>query len=183
MKAAPSEIPFPTTTNCSRKKGVMSGWDNSHSAPQSSVDWSEGNVENNSYSNDRQSQGRSNDRGPPSARMNRGPPRSAPRYNGGGYGGNNYESGGRPPPSNYKWASSKKRYEWKPSPDDENAIAPKDEELEKELFGEDSHVHTGLNFDKYDSIPSSVRGDNPPAPVDQVIETPFFLQRCSPNII
>ncbi|CAO3676363.1 unnamed protein product [Umbelopsis ramanniana] len=51
--------------------------------------------------------------------------------------------------------------------DDVDAIAPRDEELEKELFGEDNHVHTGLNFDKYDSIPSSVRGDNPPSPVDK----------------
>ncbi|KAI9289284.1 hypothetical protein BC943DRAFT_376566 [Umbelopsis sp. AD052] len=149
----------------------MSGWDNSDSAPQSNVDWSEGNVSNNSYSNDRQSEpNRRMNQGPP--RMDRGPPRGPPRYNGGsggggGYGGNDYESGGRPPPSNYKWASSKKRYEWKPSSDDVNAIAPRDEDLEKELFGEDSHVHTGLNFDKYDSIPSSVRGDNPPSPVDK----------------
>lgn len=63
--------------------------------------------------------------------------------------------------SNYNWGSSKKRYEWK----DEylqQGFAPPDKELEAELFGENTHVHTGLNFDKYESIPVRVKGDNPP---------------------
>lgn len=160
----------------------MSGWDNSNSTSQPTVDWSEGNVSNNnSYSNDRQPPpSRNNQYDAPSSRMDHGPPRSAPRYNEGGYGRNEYNSGGRPPPSNYKWASSKKRYEWKPISDDVDAVAPRDEELEKELFGEDNHVHTGLNFDKYDSIPSSVRGDNPPSPVDKVLEK-YFLPRNDPR--
>ncbi|RIB07194.1 P-loop containing nucleoside triphosphate hydrolase protein, partial [Gigaspora rosea] len=34
----------------------------------------------------------------------------------------------------------------------------RDEQLEAELFGEDNHVHTGINFDKYDSIKVSVKG-------------------------
>ncbi|GAA5817787.1 hypothetical protein MFLAVUS_011343 [Mucor flavus] len=62
---------------------------------------------------------------------------------------------------NYNWGSSKKRYEWK----DEftrSGIAPRDEALEKDLFGEATHVHTGLNFDKYASIPVRIKGDNPP---------------------
>lgn len=63
--------------------------------------------------------------------------------------------------ANYNWGSSKKRYEWK----DEylqQGFAPPDKELEAELFGESTHVHTGLNFDKYESIPVRVKGDNPP---------------------
>lgn len=68
---------------------------------------------------------------------------------------------------NYNWGSSKKRYEWK----DEylkQGFAPPDKELEAELFGENTHVHTGLNFDKYESIPVRLKGDNPPKGFDKV---------------
>lgn len=68
---------------------------------------------------------------------------------------------------NYNWGSSKKRYEWK----DEftrSGIAPRDEALEKDLFGETTHVHTGLNFDKYASIPVRIKGDNPPTGFNKV---------------
>ncbi|KAG1109867.1 hypothetical protein G6F42_015517 [Rhizopus arrhizus] len=61
----------------------------------------------------------------------------------------------------YNWGSSKKRYEWK----DEyltQGFAPRDEMLEKELFGIDNHVHSGLNFDKYEKIAVKVTGENPP---------------------
>lgn len=63
--------------------------------------------------------------------------------------------------ANYNWGSSKKRYEWK----DEyltQGFAPRDEMLEKELFGVDNHVHSGLNFDKYEKIAVKVTGENPP---------------------
>lgn len=141
----------------------MSGWGNSEPSSQSNQDWSQGNVSNDSYSNNQPS---------PRDDYSERPPRSSGdnRNNGPSNYGNSYENSDRParaPPSNYKWASSKRRYEWKDS-FEEDGIAPRDEELEKELFGEDNHVHTGLNFDKYESIPTSVRGDNPPNPVDKV---------------
>ncbi|KAI7882169.1 DEAD-domain-containing protein [Lichtheimia hyalospora FSU 10163] len=52
--------------------------------------------------------------------------------------------------SNYNWGSSRRRYEWKDSY--EGGMAPRDLELEKDLFGEDNHVHSGINFSKYNSI-------------------------------
>ncbi|KAL0090157.1 P-loop containing nucleoside triphosphate hydrolase protein [Phycomyces blakesleeanus] len=61
---------------------------------------------------------------------------------------------------NYNWASSKKRYEWKAGY--ETGVAPRDVELEKELFSEGTHVHSGLNFGKYASIPVKIQGTNPP---------------------
>ncbi|CAO3657023.1 unnamed protein product [Mucor hiemalis] len=70
---------------------------------------------------------------------------------------------------NYNWGSSKKRYEWK----DEylkQGFAPPDKELEAELFGENTHVHTGLNFDKYEFIPVRLKGDNPPKGFDKFEE-------------
>lgn len=70
-------------------------------------------------------------------------------------------------PHDYNWGSSKKRYEWK----DEylqQGFAPRDEALEKDLFGEQSHVHTGLNFNKYSSIPVRITGDNPPPGFEKV---------------
>jgi hypothetical protein len=45
------------------------------------------------------------------------------------------------------WASNAIRYEW----DDQfeaDAIAPRDEILEKQLFGDDSEGNMGINFDK-----------------------------------
>ena len=73
---------------------------------------------------------------------------------------------------NYNWGSSKKRYEWK----DEylqQGFAPRDPELEKDLFGENTHVHAGLNFDRYSSIPVSVEGENPPRKFERVTELQF----------
>ncbi|CEP13816.1 hypothetical protein [Parasitella parasitica] len=61
----------------------------------------------------------------------------------------------------YNWGSSKKRYEWR-SEYSAQGVAPRDVELEKELFGEENHVHSGLNFDKYKEIPVKVTGENPP---------------------
>ncbi|KAI7899208.1 P-loop containing nucleoside triphosphate hydrolase protein [Cokeromyces recurvatus] len=64
-------------------------------------------------------------------------------------------------PNNYNWGSSKKRYEWK-NEYLTQGFAPRDEELEKELFGIDNHVHSGINFSKYETIPVRVIGENPP---------------------
>jgi hypothetical protein len=134
----------------------MSGWENDNNAPN--TDWSQGNQSyesrGNGYDN---TYGRSARPAP----QNNG-------YAGGNRGGGDYDRPPRAPPSNYKWASSRRRYEWKDSYNEDRGIAPRDEELEKELFGEENHVNTGLNFDKYESIPTSVRGDNPPSPIDKV---------------
>ncbi|KAI8981922.1 P-loop containing nucleoside triphosphate hydrolase protein [Mycotypha africana] len=65
------------------------------------------------------------------------------------------------PSAGYKWGSSKKRYEWK-NEYTQQGFAPRDAELERDLFGEENHVHSGLNFTKYDSIPVKVSGQNPP---------------------
>lgn len=67
----------------------------------------------------------------------------------------------------YNWGSAKKRYEWK-AEYSASGVAPRDLALEKELFGEDNHMHTGLNFDKYASIPVKVKGDNPPPGFERV---------------
>jgi ATP-dependent RNA helicase DDX3X len=60
------------------------------------------------------------------------------------------------PDPNRQWAALKRRYEWDPSYND--GVAPRDEDLEKELFGEENHVHTGINFSKYDHIKVNVKG-------------------------
>ncbi|KAG0177624.1 hypothetical protein DFQ29_004633 [Apophysomyces sp. BC1021] len=60
----------------------------------------------------------------------------------------------------YNFSSSKKRYEWKSEYAD--GMAPRDEALESELFSEDTHVHSGINFSKYADIKVRVKGDNPP---------------------
>ncbi|KAI8081726.1 ATP-dependent RNA helicase DED1 [Halteromyces radiatus] len=69
---------------------------------------------------------------------------------------------------NYKWASSKKRYEWKQ--EYENGIAPRDKDLEEELFGEDSHIPSGINFSKYNDITVKVKGSNVPKRFDSFAE-------------
>lgn len=75
----------------------------------------------------------------------------------------------RPPPTeedtqkyrSYEWASNRVRYEYNENAVDESGMAPRDEELEKQLFGES--VHEGLDFSKYASIPVHVeRGQAPP---------------------
>jgi hypothetical protein len=45
-----------------------------------------------------------------------------------------------------EWASSAVRFEWRESYEED--IAPRDEMLEKELFGEEDEANTGINFDK-----------------------------------
>jgi hypothetical protein len=50
-----------------------------------------------------------------------------------------------------QWASTAVRYEWADDLE-ADAIAPRDEDLEKDLFGDDHEANMGINFDKY--IPS-----------------------------
>ena len=77
-----------------------------------------------------------------------------------------------PADANYNWGSSRKRYEWQHG--FQMGMAPRDPELEKDLFGEENHVHSGINFSKYDSIKVKVRGDNPPPAFDHVSFSFFF---------
>lgn len=67
---------------------------------------------------------------------------------------------------NRQWAAQSRRYEWKDTYDDD--IAPPDPELEKELFGEENHVHTGINFAKYQEIKVAVTPENRIRPVESV---------------
>ena|SRR5579859_5583446 len=46
------------------------------------------------------------------------------------------------------WASSAPRYEWSDEYS-EDAIAPRDEMLERQLFGDENEGNMGINFDKY----------------------------------
>jgi len=52
------------------------------------------------------------------------------------------------------WASNTPRYEWNDD-FDADAIAPRDEKLEKILFGEHDEGNMGINFDKYVPHPTS----------------------------
>ncbi|CAG8493150.1 2869_t:CDS:10 [Ambispora leptoticha] len=63
-----------------------------------------------------------------------------------------------PDPNKREWAAVRRRYEWNESYDE--GIAPKDEELEHELFGEENHVLTGHNFSKYEDIKVTVKGSD-----------------------
>ncbi|CAO3590513.1 unnamed protein product [Absidia cylindrospora] len=57
----------------------------------------------------------------------------------------------------YNWASSRARYEYNASNVDENGLAPRDEELEKELFETDAaEQQTTLDFSRYENIPIRV---------------------------
>jgi len=51
-----------------------------------------------------------------------------------------------------QWAATAPRYEWSDELDAEDSIAPRDEKLEKDLFGDDGEANMGINFDKYVSI-------------------------------
>ncbi|GES77142.1 DEAD/DEAH box RNA helicase [Rhizophagus clarus] len=69
---------------------------------------------------------------------------------------------------NRQWAAQSRRYEWKDTYDDD--IAPPDPELEKELFGEDNHVPTGINFSKYQEIKVTVTPERTIRPVESFNE-------------
>src|ERR1700754_756456 len=52
------------------------------------------------------------------------------------------------PSAGGSWASSAIRYEWQDDVDGDT-IAPRDEMLEKQLFGDDGEGNMGINFGKY----------------------------------
>ncbi|CAG8698850.1 1328_t:CDS:10 [Funneliformis mosseae] len=56
---------------------------------------------------------------------------------------------------NRQWAALRRRYDWNDSYD--GTVAPRDLELENDLFGEENHIHTGINFDKYANIKVTVK--------------------------
>ncbi|KAI9297504.1 DEAD-domain-containing protein [Neoconidiobolus thromboides FSU 785] len=56
------------------------------------------------------------------------------------------------------WASSRKRYEW----DEGQSELKRDEALEEDLFGEENHVNTGINFKEYKQVDIKVKGESPP---------------------
>ncbi|ORE05424.1 DEAD-domain-containing protein, partial [Rhizopus microsporus var. microsporus] len=53
---------------------------------------------------------------------------------------------------NYNWASSRRWFEWKDEYE-QQVFVPRDEVLGMELFGVENHVHAGINFAKYETIP------------------------------
>ncbi|KAI8067580.1 P-loop containing nucleoside triphosphate hydrolase protein [Gongronella butleri] len=60
---------------------------------------------------------------------------------------------------------------WK---DGTHHIAPRNPRMERDLFGspDDTQVtHTGINFDKYDSIPVDASGNDVPAPIESFAES------------
>jgi hypothetical protein len=58
-----------------------------------------------------------------------------------------YEKYNAPPASGGAWAATATRYEWHDDYE-ADAIAPRDERLEKELFGADDEGNMGINFNK-----------------------------------
>ncbi|CEI89598.1 hypothetical protein G6F70_005793 [Rhizopus microsporus] len=70
-------------------------------------------------------------------------------------------------PTNYNRASSRRRFGWKVKYEQQGFI-PRDEALEIELFGVENHVHAGINFAKYGTIPIRVIGENPPSSLENV---------------
>lgn len=54
------------------------------------------------------------------------------------------------------WASEREVYEWDSSYTDETA--PVNEQLEKELFGDEHRVDRGIYFDKYSEASVAVKG-------------------------
>nr|CAG8523454.1 8904_t:CDS:10 [Entrophospora candida] len=79
---------------------------------------------------------------------------------------------------NRQWAAVRRRYEWHESYNE--TIAPKDEELEKELFDEENHIHTGINFSKYDKIKVTV--SNPTVKPISTFEEAKLHQAMKENV-
>jgi hypothetical protein len=71
------------------------------------------------------------------------------------------------------WASSAPRYEWQ---DDVGAddIAPRDEKLERQLFGDENEGNMGINFDKYVLLSAHLH----PTPFPRRICLCDFLALC-----
>lgn len=111
------------------------------------------------------------------------------RSRGGSNGGFGRNDGGGPPQARqlgaddkpYKWASSRKRYEWKEEAEDDG-VSPPDLELEKELFGDENHVNSGINFAKYEKIKVKVKGEGSPPPINSVSIIILFAFPLSTHI-
>ncbi|ORX81565.1 DEAD-domain-containing protein [Basidiobolus meristosporus CBS 931.73] len=96
-------------------------------------------------------------------------------FRGGGGGGRGRGGGSadRPRPNplggseTSEWAANRSRYEWDEST--ETGEAPRDDRLEHELFAPENHVHSGINFSKYDDIEVSVNGAAP-SPINKFDE-------------
>lgn len=70
---------------------------------------------------------------------------------------------------NYNWASNRARYEFNENAIDENGMAPRNTELENELFEENSgEQQTQLDFAKYKKIPVRVERGAAPQPIKTV---------------
>jgi hypothetical protein len=70
---------------------------------------------------------------------------------------------------NYNWASNRARYEFNENAVDDQGMAPRDAELEAELFEENSaEQQTTLDFSKYEKIPVRVERGSAPHPIKSV---------------
>lgn len=67
----------------------------------------------------------------------------------------------------YQWASNRARYEYNENAVDENGMAPRNEELEKELF-ENNEQQGSIDFSKYEKIPVKVERGTAPPPIRNV---------------
>lgn len=133
-------------------------WD--PSAADFATDFSSGNVQNDFASGDVQNDFSSGnaDFGGESARPDREdrPPRPEPTEE-------------QLQHRNYNWASNRARYEFNENAVDEQGLAPRDAELEAELFEENSvEQQTTLDFSKYEKIPVRVERGSAPRPIQSV---------------
>ncbi|CAO3617508.1 unnamed protein product [Cunninghamella echinulata] len=69
------------------------------------------------------------------------------------------------PDRNYNWASNCARYEYNSSSLDEKGMAPRDAELEKDLFETGMDNQTTLDFSRYENIPIRIERGNAPNPI------------------
>lgn len=78
----------------------------------------------------------------------------------------------REPPRNSRWKDD--------APRTKRGIAPRDEALELELFGDVTREKTGINFEKYNDIPVQASGDGEvPKPIQEFAE----LDKLLPEIV
>ncbi|CDZ96233.1 atp-dependent rna helicase ded-1 [Phaffia rhodozyma] len=93
---------------------------------------------------------------------------NGPSYSRGGGGGGWSNSGG-----GGGYGGNRNDGSWR---DGKHVPGPRNPRLEKELFGEaddKTHQHTGINFDKYESIPVEATGQGVPDPVTQFTNPPL----------
>ena len=77
---------------------------------------------------------------------------------------------------NYNWASNRARYEYNENALDEQGMAPRDSELEAELFEANSaEQQTTIDFSKYEKIPVRVERGAAPKPI---LSVSYFFFGC-----